>query len=148
MAIPWMAREAVVLEGYHPAMQQDDRSGGPLPGGDAPPGDGDRKFVIVGQTADGRAFRPSDWAERLAGVMAAFRPGKAGSQHHLSYSPYVVPSTKDGFKCVIVDPALRGIEPMAYNFLLGFARDNGLRLEPLPEKGQVGDPSGPGGKPA
>jgi hypothetical protein len=118
-----------VTEGYHPAMQQDDRSGPLLPDGDAGPAEWNRKFVIVGQTGDGRAFRPSDWAERLAGVMAAFRPGRAGSQQHLSYSPYVVPSTRRGFKCVIVDPALRGLEPMAYNFVVGFARDNGLRVE-------------------
>lgn len=144
MIVPWVARREEVTEGYHPAMQQDDRSGSPLPGGEDSPGEGNRKFVIVGQTGDGRAFRPSDWAERLAGVMAAFRPGKAGSQTHLSYSPYVVPSMRGGFKCVIVDPALRELEPMAYNFLLGFARDNGLRLEQLVRA--PGDPVA-GGKP-
>jgi hypothetical protein len=142
MMTPQVAREAEVTEGYHPAMQQDDRNGAPLPDGERSPGDGNRKFVIVGQTVDGRAFRPSDWAERLAGVMAAFRPGRVGSQHHLSYSPYVVPSMKDGFRCVIVDPALRDLEPMAYNFLLGFARDNGLRLEPLAEDKEVSSTRG------
>ncbi|MBF1259465.1 MAG: DUF3579 domain-containing protein, partial [Lautropia mirabilis] len=28
------------------------------------------RFVIIGETHEGRRFRPSDWAERLAGVMA------------------------------------------------------------------------------
>src|SRR5690606_40777674 len=101
-------------------MQQDDGNGSSLPGGKGSPGDGKRKFVIIGQTGDGRAFRPSDWAERLAGVMSAFRPGRAGSQHHLTYSPYVVPSTRSGFKCVIVDPAPRDPAPMASKLLLRF----------------------------
>ena len=112
-------------------MQQNERGRAALPP-DYGIGDGDARFVILGQTAGGNAFRPSDWAERLAGVMAAFRPRKAGSQQHLTYSPYVVPSSLRGIKCVIVDPALRGVEPMAYSFMLSFARDNELVTEILP----------------
>ena len=113
-------------------MQQDKHGGWASPGAEA--GSNDEwvtRFVILGRTAGGRTFRPSDWAERLAGVMSAFRPGKAGTQHHLRYSPYVVPSSQDGVKCVIVDPALRKLEPMAYSFVLNFARDNDLVLESL-----------------
>ena len=29
-------------------------------------------FIIVGLTLDGKKFRPSDWAERLCGIMSAF----------------------------------------------------------------------------
>lgn len=87
-------------------------------------------FVIVGRTQAGRVFRPSDWAERLCGVMASFRPGGAvGLQAHLSYSPYVMPGARGEAKCVIVDGRINQIEPMAYKFLLGFAQDNGLVLE-------------------
>ncbi len=28
-------------------------------------------FIIVGLTREGRKFRPSDWAERMFGVMSA-----------------------------------------------------------------------------
>lgn len=38
---------------------------------------------------------------------------------------------QDGVKCVIVDPALRKLEPMAYSFVLSFARDNDLVLASL-----------------
>ena len=36
-----------------------------------------KEVFIQGITSDGRTFRPSDWAERLAGVMSSFRPGGA-----------------------------------------------------------------------
>lgn len=80
------------------------------------------EFLIEGITADGKPFRPSDWAERLCGVMAAF-----GGDHRMQYSPYVYPVTAQGVRSVVVDLRLEEIEPMAYRFLLGFAKDNGLR---------------------
>lgn len=80
------------------------------------------EFLIEGVTADGKPFRPSDWAERLCGVMAAF-----GGDHRMQYSPYVYPVTAQGARCVVVDLRLEEVEPMAYRFLLGFASDNGLR---------------------
>jgi hypothetical protein len=80
------------------------------------------EFVILGVTAEGRPFRPSDWAERLCGVMAAF-----GGDGRMQYSPYVHPVTADGVRSVVVDTRLEEVEPMAYRFLLGFARDNNLK---------------------
>jgi hypothetical protein len=90
-----------------------------------PPG---APFVVLGVTASGRAFRPSDWAERLAGVMATFQPPGTGPRSHLQYSPYVVPGVHAGHKCVRIDPAIAEVEPMALPFLLNFARDNDLML--------------------
>jgi hypothetical protein len=81
------------------------------------------EFVIQGLTADGKPFRPSDWAERLCGVMSAF-----GGDHRMQYSPYVHPVTSNGVRCVVVDVRLEEIEPMAYRFLLSFAKDNELRV--------------------
>jgi hypothetical protein len=87
-----------------------------------------RQLIIHGVTESGSRFRPSDWAERLAGVMAQFRPpGVAGS--HLTYSPYVLPVDIDGVRCVVVDKRLRDLEPLAYKFVADFARDNKLKLE-------------------
>ena len=81
------------------------------------------EFLIRGVTLDGRRFRPSDWAERLCGVMAAF-----GGDHRMQYSPFVHPVSADGVRCVVVDRRLESIEPMAYRFLLSFAKDNELRV--------------------
>lgn len=87
-----------------------------------------KQFVIHGVTQSGSRFRPSDWAERLAGVMAQFRPpGSAAS--HLTYSPYVLPTLIEGVKGIVVDQRLRELEPLAYKFVVGFAHDNNLKTE-------------------
>ena len=82
-------------------------------------------FIIIGITQSGRTFRPSDWAERLCGVMSAF-----GSERRMTYSPYVQPGNMQGAKCVFVDGRIHDVEPMAYTFLENFARDNDLKVEP------------------
>jgi hypothetical protein len=89
-----------------------------------------REYLICGVTRDGKAFRPSDWSERLAGAMSAFRPAgaAAGIAAFIGYSPYCVPRTVDGHKCVLVNEALRGIEVLAWDFVMNFARDNELEV--------------------
>lgn len=90
-----------------------------------------RLYTIQGLTMEGRTFRPSDWAERLAGAMSSFRPGGGGATgvaSHIGYSPYCIPQVVDGVKCVLVSEALRDIEPMAWDFVMNFARDNQLRV--------------------
>ena len=82
-------------------------------------------FTIVGRTSDGKTFRPSDWADRLCGIMSAF-----GADRKMKFSPYVRPGcTMDGGKCVLVDGKLYQIEPLAYKFLVNFAKDNDLKVE-------------------
>jgi len=87
-----------------------------------------REVFIQGITRDGRTFRPSDWAERLAGVMSSFRPGGARPGSHLNYSPWCIPTVIEGVKCVIVNRELRDHEPMAWDFVLNFAKDNDLKV--------------------
>jgi hypothetical protein len=82
-----------------------------------------REYFIHGVTSDGRPFRPSDWAERLCGVLAAF-----GNDHRMQYSPFVHPVTANGVRCVVVDVRVEELEPMAYRFLVSFARDNELQV--------------------
>ena len=81
------------------------------------------EFVIQAITLDGKAFRPSDWAERRCGVMAAF-----GGDHRMKYSPFVHPMTVNGVRCVVLDRRLEQIEPMAYRFLVNFAKHNELQV--------------------
>ncbi len=79
------------------------------------------EIVIVGTSTSGQTFRPSDWSERLCGMMSIF-----GEDHHLSYSPYLKPIRSANVTCVVVDRELERIDPSAYSFLMGFARDNEL----------------------
>jgi hypothetical protein len=46
----------------------------------------------------------------------------------ICYSPYCVPRVIAGVKCVIVNEALRELEPMAWDFVMNFARDNDLQV--------------------
>jgi hypothetical protein len=87
------------------------------------------EFFILGVTSNGRQFRPSDWAERLCGVMSCFRPeGSGGRNSHLQFSPYVSPTVVNGVKSVVVNAKLRELEPLAYHFVVNFAKDNDLQL--------------------
>lgn len=102
------------------------------------------KIYILGVTHQGRAFRPSDWAERLAGVMSQFRPGGAGNRgSHIAYSPWCVPTSVNGVRCVVVDEALRGYDVMAWDFCVNFAKDNELQtLDVLPPNSEPVSPRG------
>lgn len=54
--------------------------------------------------------------------MSQFRPGgRAGS--HLNI-PWCIPTTLNGVKCVVVHHDLQAHEPMAWDFVLNFAKDN------------------------
>jgi len=65
------------------------------------------------------------------------------------YSPFVHPITSNGVRGGVVDIRLEQIEPMAYRFLLDFAKDNELRVRhgrieertKLAERQRVGDPA-------
>jgi hypothetical protein len=98
-----------------------------------------KEVIILGRTRAGKAFRPSDWAERLAGVMSSFRPGGVQPSSHLSYSPWCIPTVIDGIKAVVVNRELRELEPMAWDFVLSFAKDNDLQVTesvPVPVMGK------------
>jgi hypothetical protein len=96
-----------------------------------------KEVFIQGQTKAGKTFRPSDWAERLAGAMSSFRPegSVGGAAAFIGYSPYCVPRFIGGVKGVIVNPQLREMEPMAWDFVMNFARDNDLVVvdDPQPD---------------
>jgi hypothetical protein len=85
--------------------------------------DSSDEFVIVGTNAEGKPFRPGDWAERLCGVLAEF-----GGDERLEYSRHVHPTTIDGVTAVVVGAGLRKLEPKAYRFVVNFAKDNELQV--------------------
>ncbi|MFL6676048.1 MAG: DUF3579 domain-containing protein, partial [Massilia sp.] len=61
--------------------------------------------------------------------MSCFRPeGSGGPNAHLKFSPYVHPIVVNGVKAVVVNNALQSIEPLAYHFVVNFAKDNDLQV--------------------
>jgi hypothetical protein len=81
------------------------------------------EVVIRGITSQGRPFRPSDWADRLASVLS-----HVGHDNRLRYSTQLCPVTRDGVRCVIVQRILETEDPRVFKFLLDFARDNDLEV--------------------
>jgi hypothetical protein len=88
----------------------------------------DADVVIWGVTTSGRTFRPSDWADRLAGLTSAF-----GADQRLMYSPHVRPMTVHGVSALIVGRDLATLSPRLHQFLHNFARDNDLVVEAVPD---------------
>lgn len=85
-----------------------------------------KQLIIRGVTSSGQTFRPSDWAERLAGVLSVF-----GIDSRINYSPYLHPMNCDRLKCLVVDAKLEQVDNRAWGFIMGFARDNDLMVEPF-----------------
>jgi len=87
-----------------------------------------KNLVIIGETRDGKIFRPSDWADRLCSLTSA-----VGNNKKVKYSQLVRPGcTPAGVKTVIVDPRLHKVDPLAWKFVLDFAKDHDLQFETIP----------------
>lgn len=83
----------------------------------------EKKIVIEGVTAQGKQFRPSDWAERMSGALASFKNSR------IQYSPLLQPSINtEGYKCVLLDPQLKESSPLVYQAIMAFARENNLKI--------------------
>ena len=81
------------------------------------------RIIIKGITTDGRKFRPSDWAQRLTTAVATSGPGR-----RIRFHPKVKMATIEGVNAVVIDASLAEEEPLLYEFLLGFARNNELQI--------------------
>ena len=82
--------------------------------------------LILGVTRSGRAFRPSDWVDRLAGCFSTF-----GKNKLLKYSTCVRPITVEGMRGLLVDIRLVESDPAAFRFVMDFAADNDLTIQCL-----------------
>ncbi|HEV3105114.1 MAG TPA: DUF3579 domain-containing protein [Trinickia sp.] len=92
-------------------------------------GDRAESYLIKGVTRAGKTFRPGDWAERLTGVITLFvgerRPGS-----HVVCTGLAMPVVDAGVKCLTVAAELGRVCPEAFDFVVRFAEDNELLIEP------------------
>lgn len=80
-------------------------------------------LIIQGVTVDGRKFRPSDWAERMSGMLSTF-----GDDHRIHYSPQLRPISVEGVKCIAIDTNLENSQPGIYKQIMEFAKRNQLNV--------------------
>lgn len=71
---------------------------------------------------NGRTLRPSDWVERISGILAQF-----GTDHRLRYGA-VRPCFVGGKKCLLVKKTLQQENPDAFEYVSAFVRSNGLKM--------------------
>ncbi len=90
--------------------------------------DGKTEIIIQSTTRDGKAFRPSDWIDRICSTFATF-----GENRKLRYSPYLKPEVISGVRCLVVDMKLQEVSPERFEELMQFANEN--RLNVLDEAG-------------
>jgi hypothetical protein len=80
------------------------------------------EIIIEGITVDGQKFRPSDWVDRLCGMLAVF------DQQRVSYSNFLRPMVFQDMNCVAVKKELEKKKPSVFNFIMQFAADNQLQI--------------------
>lgn len=78
------------------------------------------EIIIEGMTLDNVKFRPSDWVDRLCGMLAIFDNQK------ISYSPYLRPLIYKDMNCVAVKKSLQEKNENVFRFIMQFAKDNNL----------------------
>ena len=94
-------------------------------------------LIIFGVTSAGEKFRPSDWIERFCGVMAPYDTTYQSSgervniQKGMGYSNLVFPTTHKGERVVMALEKLNDIEPLAWEFVLNFIKENDLKTEKI-----------------
>ena len=81
-------------------------------------------FFILGFTQEGRKFRPSDWAERIASLFGHFDGGR-----RLKYNPRVMPTLRAGAYGLFVASSLANLEPTAFQYVMEFADTFQLKVE-------------------
>lgn len=82
-----------------------------------------KEIIIEGKTRAGKAFRPSDWVDRMCSTYATF-----GEDRKLKYSPYLKPRVRDGIRCLAVDLKLKVVNPDGFAQLMHFVEDNQLSV--------------------
>lgn len=79
--------------------------------------------VIEGMVNDLVRFRPSDWAERLAGNLACYGPDK-----RLVFADELMPLIHNGIKCLRLEKSLAQSHPALFDEIMAFAIANQLTV--------------------
>ena len=86
------------------------------------------RYLMLGETKEGRKFRPSDWADRLFSACGSYARD-ADIKKMLSENICMV--ERSGRKGIVFSEALADLEPEMYHFLVRFGENNSLRISKL-----------------
>ncbi len=81
------------------------------------------RYIIQGETEDGKKFRPSDWIDRIASMMASY-----GTSHRLVFSKLLYPELFEGKKCLIIDMSLEQENLSMFEYVTNFVKVNNLKM--------------------
>lgn len=87
------------------------------------------RYIIEGYTEEGRKFRPSDWIDRIASMMASY-----GTSHRLVFSELLHPELYQGQKCLIIDTRLEEVNPSMFEYVMDFVKTNKLKMTQVCEE--------------
>ncbi|MDK4679379.1 GNAT family N-acetyltransferase [Kingella negevensis] len=87
-----------------------------------------QEIIIHGTTSNGKVFRPSDWADRLCGILSSF------NKEEQTYQEWVHPVVIDDIRCIKISPELEERNTAMFRFLMDFAADNDLRMMNYPQQ--------------
>ena len=80
------------------------------------------EFVLVmGETTDGKKFRPSDWCDRLHSTLRALEP-----EEYEECVEYVHLVNNHGQRGILINSNLREVNPPLFNFFMKFVESNHL----------------------
>jgi len=80
-------------------------------------------WIIIGETAEGKTFRPSTWAERLCELLIVFHDNGSFHYHH-----DLRPVNFNGHHAIRVDHALKSDKPLVWEQVMSFARMYDLQM--------------------
>ncbi len=81
------------------------------------------RYIIQGVTEEGRKFRPSDWIDRIASMMASY-----GSSQRLVFSNLLHPELYEGQRCLIIDMDLEQENLSMFEYVMNFVKANNLKM--------------------
>lgn len=91
------------------------------------------EFVIQGISRDGKAFRPSNWWERLSDMLST-----TGKDGRIVYSSYVRPTVIQGIPSVVVRLSLKKADPRAFEIIKEFVNANHLTVRAGRSRAEAG----------
>ena len=82
-----------------------------------------KRYIIESVTNEGKAFRPSDWIDRVCSLGASY------FSQRLNCSPHLYPKIINGKRCLVLCEDMKDSNKILYDHVLKFAHSNNLKMD-------------------